>query len=174
MAVIGPVTAANGKRYARSVATFTRPADTNVYADGDLVANSTTAASVTVMSFTYGGNNTAFEFPIVRLQKSGTTATNASFRLRLYSTAPTVATVGDNGVYATNVAGFASMIGYYDGTLIGHSDGCSGFLVPETGVIKPEYLGHAGTVYGLLEARAAYTPSSGEIFIATLVQEFSI
>ena len=174
MAVIGPVTAANGKRYKRTVASFTRPTDTNVYADGDLVANSTTAASVAAMTFALSGNNIPFEIPIIRLQKSGTTVTNASFRLRLYSAAPTVATVGDNGVYATNVAGFASMIGYFDGTLIGHSDGCTGFLVPETGVIKPEYLGESGTVHGLLEARAAYTPSSAEIFIVTLVQEFSI
>ena len=176
MAAIAPTTTANGKRYRRVVDSFTRPSDTNVYAAGDLIANSTTAGSVTtgILEFAVTGSGSAFEIPAIRLQKTGASATNASFRLRLYSATPTIETAGDNGVLADNVNGNASLVAYFDGTLIGHKDGCVGFLVPDYGVIKPEYLGEPVTLYGVLEARAAYTPSSAEVFTVTVIQEFSI
>jgi hypothetical protein len=71
---------------ARPSATFTRPADTNVYASGDLVANSTTAGSVAPMAFTIGRDALGKGGMVrrVRLRKSGTSITNASFRLHLY------------------------------------------------------------------------------------------
>ena len=58
--------------------TFTRPTDTNVYAAGDLVANSTTAGSVTPMTlaFPYGQN---FAARNITLKKTKVDITNASF-----------------------------------------------------------------------------------------------
>jgi len=126
------------------------------------------------MSFAVTGNNIPFEIPFIRLQKSGTTETNATFRLRLYSALPTIATTGDNGVFASVVSGFASLIATLEGSLLGHADGCAGFLVPDCGIIKPEYLQESGTLYGLLETRAAYTPSAQEVFTAALIQEFPL
>lgn len=153
-------------------ASFTRPNDTSAYAVGDLVANSTTAGSVVALSWANFSTSGSFYPVAVLLRKSGTSTTNAQFRVHLYSVAPTVATTGDNGVYATNVAGNANWIGSYDGTMAaGHSDGCSVTCVPTEGVIDPGDLGQNPTVYALIEARGAYTPSANEVFTAVLITE---
>src|SRR6185437_974597 len=80
-------------------ANFTRPADTTAYATGDLVANSTTAGSVTPLSFTAPRYATGSgQVRRARLKKSTNTTTNATFRLHLYATSPTP-TNGDNGAW---------------------------------------------------------------------------
>jgi hypothetical protein len=148
-------------------ATLTRPADTNVYASGDLVANSTTAGSVTPMQFSVarvaGGSGMIRR---VRLRKSGTSITNASFRLHLYSASPTV-TNGDNGVWLSDQA--ATYLGGLDVTLDrAFSDGAAGNGLPISGSEINFDLAAGLVVYGLLEARGAYTPISAEVFIASL------
>lgn len=144
---------------------FTRPADTTAYASGDLVANSTTAGSVTVP--TLGINpavtgGTAF-VRRVKLKKSGTGVTNAAFRVHLYVSAPTP-TNGDNGVWLTTESGW---IGSFDVTIDkAFSDGAAGVGIPTTGtvmiVVNPT--GRFPRIFALVEARGAYTPASGEIF----------
>jgi hypothetical protein len=96
-------------------ASFMRPNDTTAYASGDLVANSTTAGSVVPMSFPLGGNSMPGTTRVarVRLSKSGTTATNASFRVHLYGASPVVAN-GDNGAWSTDQA--ANYLGAIDVT----------------------------------------------------------
>lgn len=148
-------------------ATFARPADTTAYAVGDLVANSTTAGSVTPMQVT-AARVAAGSFLInrVRLSKSGTAVTNAQFRVHLFNASPTVAN-GDNGVLLT--AGRAGYIGRVDVDMSAASpnifnDGAAaqadcGFLVA---------LAAGQVVWALIEARAAYTPASGETFALTL------
>ena len=69
-------------------ASFTRPNDTTAYASGDLVANSTTAGSVVPLQIDLG-NVAAVGHGITRitrarLTKSGTSPTNANFRIHLY------------------------------------------------------------------------------------------
>lgn len=151
---------------------FNRPADTTPYAVGDLVANSTTAASVVPISWSNVSRSGSF-YPVgVILQKSGATATNASFRVHLYSAAPSVATTGDNGVYATVVSGNGNWLGSYDGTMVAsHADGCSVTCTPTEGIIDAFVAGQNPTIYALIEARGAYTPASGETFTARLLVE---
>lgn len=158
-------------------ATFTRPNDTAVYAAGDLVANSTTAASVIPMSWAVPGNET-FDIPYIKLRKAGTgsAATNALFRLHLFSVLPTIATTGDNGVMASVVTDAAGWLGSFDNSFMaGFANSCTGLLVPTEGVIKPDFIPPVAAasilIYGLLEARAAYTPIAVEVFLATLVFE---
>jgi hypothetical protein len=147
-------------------ASLTRPADTNVYAVGDLVANNVTAASVVALTFANvvrvpGGGGMIRR---ARLKKSGTSLTNASFRLNLYSTAPTTITNGDNGVYSTS--GVADFIGSLFFTLDrAFTDGAAGFSTAEINLDLPST---NKDIYGLLEAQGIYTPVSAETFAVDL------
>jgi hypothetical protein len=141
---------------------FTRPADTTAYASGDLMANSTTAGSVVPMTFspvTRGASRSA-QIRRVRISKTGTSVTNASVRLHLYNTSTITAANGDNGAWSTSAA--ASYVGSVDVTIDkAMTDGAAGNATCEfnTGSIS---------LYGLLEARGAYTPASAEVFTVTL------
>jgi hypothetical protein len=146
--------------------TFTRPADTTAYASGDLVANDTTAGSVTPMTFTaarfaLGG----FKIKRVRLKKSGTVLTNAQFRIHFYRTTITTITNGDNGAWNTSHSGY---LGSVDVTMDkAFTDGAQGEAVCD---IRGNPASST-TILALLEARAAYVPISGEVFTPTLELE---
>jgi hypothetical protein len=154
-----------GGHTARVSATFTRPSDTTPYASGDLVANNTVASSVTPMSFAIGRGALGKGGMIrrVRLRKSGTSTTNAQFRLHLYSSSPTQtgaggAGTGDNAAWSTD--GVSSYVGAFDITVDkAFTDGAAGNGAPMVG---SEVNFTADTYYGLLEARGAYTPANGE------------
>ena len=145
-------------------ANFTRPADTNAYASGDLVANSTTAGSVTTMSFAVSrATGLGGMVRRGRLRKSGTGISGAFFRLHLYRASPTPSN-GDNGAWLTDKA--ADYLGAIDFTCDrAFTDGAIASGVPITG---SEINFTSDTLYGLLEARGAYTPVSGETFTVEL------
>lgn len=147
-------------------ASFTRPADVTAYAANDLVANSTTAGSVTPMEFAadqVAGNG------IVRratLHKSTATATLASFTLHLFTVAPVV-TNGDNGAFAVSTAE------NYVGTVAidmatGALAGTNSLWKDSAAVAWPIRVPGNGKLYGLLAASAGYTPASAEVFKVTL------
>ncbi len=169
-----PVAPAAGESHLGSVSghsiivgdTFTRPADTTAYAVGDLVANNVTAGSVTPLTLQVArANDTYVTIPRLRLKKSGTSLTNAQFRVHLYKALPTL-TNGDNGAWLTTESTY---IGSVDITMDkAFSDGAKGFGVPSVGsafIADPS----TGTrnIYALIEARAAYTPASAESFTLT-------
>lgn len=142
---------------------FTRPNDTTAYASGDLVANSTTAGSVTPISLTVArANDATGMIRRVRLNKSGTGTTNASFRVHFYRTSPTL-TNGDNGVWLSTVAGY---LGACDVTIDKvFSDAAKGTGAPLVGS-EINFLPTSGarTIFALVEARGAYTPAAQEVF----------
>jgi hypothetical protein len=153
-----------GGHTARVSASFTRPADTTAYASGDLVANNTVANSVTPMTFAISrATGMGGMIRRVRIRKSGTSITNASFRLHLYSVSPTQtggvgAGTGDNAAWSTS--GAANYVGAFDVTVDkAFTDGAGGNGAP---LVGSEINFTADTYYGLLEARGAYTPASGE------------
>lgn len=151
----------------RPTATFTRPADTTAYAVGDLVANSTTAGSVTPLQFTVA-RSAAGSGMIrrARIRKTGTNVTNAIFRLHLYNVSPT-ASNGDNGAWLTNQA--AEYVGSFDLTLDkAFTDGAAGNGIPSVGFEVNFKLPSGTVLFGLLEARAVYTPASAEVFLVEL------
>lgn len=144
-------------------ATFNRPADTTAYASGDLLANSTTAGSVVPMTLALGRKATGYGASSMirrlRLRKSGTSITNAAFRVHLYRASPTPSN-GDNGAFLTNQA--ANYIGAVDVTMNqAFTDGAGGNGVPNIG---SEINLSVQTVFALVEVRAAYTPISAETF----------
>ena len=146
---------------------FTRPNDTNAYSTGDLIANSTTAGSVVPLEFlgcSFDGGGTRIE--AVRIRKSGTSTTNAQFRVHLYALAPT-ASNGDNGAFLTNRAD--DYLGAFDVTVDrSFTDGACGRGLSMTGTPLTVVLPTGTIIYGLLEARAAYTPAAQEVFTVIL------
>lgn len=147
-------------------ASFTRPGDTTAYGVGDLVANSTTTASVVPMSFALGNAfpQSTYRLTRARLFKSGTSATSANFRIHLYQGLP-VAANGDNGAWSTTQA--LNWLGNIDVTsMLAFTDGCSGTGSAAAG--SEMYIKGSAVLYALLEAKAAYTPASAEIFTVTL------
>ena len=149
-------------RRARS-ANFTRPADTTAYASGDLVANSTTVGSVVPMTFarvTKGGGQSA-QIRRVGITKTGTSITNTTVRVHLFSVLPTLSTNGDNGAI-TIATGAAGYLGQVDVVINqAFTDGAAGWLTTEINT-------NALTLYGLLEARGAWTPASAEVITVIL------
>lgn len=151
-------------------ANFTRPADTTTYASGDLVANSTTAGSVTPLTLAVGWSQ--FKLLGARLKKSSTSISNVSFRLHLYSASPTVAN-GDNGAFSSTHSGYLGHITFDPSYCVAFSDAVGSFGTPITNSSQAPHdkriaLVSGTTIYGLLEARAAYSPASEEVFTVTL------
>lgn len=149
-------------------AMFTRPANTIQYTLGDLVANSVTAGSVVPMAFQIVANNgQAASVMRARVSKTNNDADAPVFRLHLFNASPTV-TNGDNGAFLPN--GATSYIGYIDVTTdVVFSDGDTGVGTPPGGATMSAICGGAlNVIYGLLEARSVYTPTSGEVFTVTL------
>lgn len=149
--------------------TITRPTDTNAYALGDLVANSTTAGSVTPFTFANAASITAGVGRIdrIRILKSTTTTANALFRVHIYNAAPTSLANGDNGAWSTANAGY---IGAFDVNCDkAFTDGAHGVGVPLIGGSLMFKIASGTTLYALLEARAAYAPGNAETF--TLIAE---
>jgi hypothetical protein len=141
-------------------ASFTRPEDTNAYQSGDIVGNSTTAADLVPMPFALGTSGGVM-LRRARLTKNDTDVTNATFRLHLWSSKPTQAN-GDNG--AMELRNLGSYLGYYEFVMLAGTNGAYAFALPAVGqeIITCEQ--NNKTIYGILEARGAYTPASAEVF----------
>lgn len=151
--------------------TITRPNDTTAYASGDLVANSTTAGSVTPFSFNLGFCR-GVKLWRVSISKSSASVTNAAYRVHLFNDSPTVAN-GDNGAIS---ATRSSYIGFVDvaAPATAFSDAYLGNgIFVNNSVAAPlfMYTDLDGYVYGLLEARAAYTPTAQETYAISLYGE---
>lgn len=152
-----------------STATITRPGDTTTYNAGDLIANSTTAGSVTPMSFGVsalnGGRGRVFR---VSLHKADDTVTAASFKVHLFSSSPTV-TNGDNGALAVS-----SLANYLGAVAIDQSSGgtvLAAATVWKDATVSPAIgfgVPYGGSIYGLLEAVGGYAPAASEVFTVTL------
>lgn len=149
---------------ATASANFSRPANTTQYASGDLVADNPTAGSVTPLDF--AAARRSGHTGLIRgakLRKSGTSTTNASFRIHLFATSPAVSN-GDNSAFQPTDKDI--WLGAIDITVdLACADGAVGRGVPNQGTeIFFDTPDSDLSVYGLLEARGAYTPGSAEIF----------
>ena len=147
--------------------TVTRPANTTAYAAGQLVANSTTAGSVTYPTIAAArGTNIVSVATRSMLKKTGTSLTNAIFRVHFYNAQPTVS----NGDGAAWLTGSSNYLGFFDITCTqAFSDAAIGVGIPGSGSMMT-FAPTTGTanLYFLIEARAAYTPISGEVFTVSL------
>ena len=140
--------------------TRTGGGDTNVYAIGDLMANSVTANAVVPISFTVPCSGILTG---ASLNKTGTSVTGASFNLHLFSVSPTV-TNGDNGVFLSNQAA-SWLCTLQVSSMKACSDGAFGSGIHAVRNQAPITVpAGGGTIYGLQEANGVYTPISAEVF----------
>lgn len=145
----------------RSSTAKARPADTTAYASGDLVANSTTAGSVTHHQISVGQGRGKIKR--AGLKRSGTQAiTNGSFRIHVFTADPGAPTNGDNGALVFNTANY---LGYADVTLILGTAAAIGWSAAWDLVYKTD---NSQYLYAVVEARGAYTPASAETFQVVL------
>lgn len=143
-------------------ASFTRPANNTAYSSGQLVANSVSAGSVTPMSFTVArANGVSVRIKRVRVAKSSNVLTGASYRLHLYTAAPTIAN-GDGGAWQTTGAA-SSYLGSFDVVMLkAFTDGAQDVGVPTIGAEMLVVPGSGQTtIFGLLEARGSYANAAG-------------
>lgn len=155
-------------------ANFTRPADTTAYAAGDLVANSTTAGSVVMLSWTIP-ERTQFWLRRIKIAKTNASVTNANFRLWLTTTSSVTFTNGDNGALSISASSLAAtdVFGPFeldvDMSLTGSGAvGASTFDEGLHAIYAASWANGKGTLYGFLEARGAYTPGNAEVFTVSL------
>lgn len=157
-----------GMPFRSTTYTFTRPADTTQYSAGDLIANSTTAGSVVPMSWLVAkGTGRPIAIRRFVLSCSNPIITAGTYKVWLYSAAPTIVTAGDNGSFATDVSGvgFIGESGII--TVAGFSDASASDAAPLVGteiVVAPTVT----TIYGLLTTTGTPTPLSAETFSVTL------
>lgn len=143
-------------------ATFTRPADTTAYAVSDVVANSTTQASVVISSITLArGNSIPFRLKNVRIMKSTNVTTNASFNLYVFNA--TVTGIADNAQWTmlnADKAKYAARIGL---TMFTEGTGSTGCMAEVNNLDIP-IISTDSKLYLVLVAAAAYTPGNAEVF----------
>lgn len=161
---------------------LTRPADTLIYAAGDALANSTTAASVVPLSFPLAGRGSGLGGIILggKLITNSTSAI-AAVRLWLFNQEPFAAAgyQADNAALALTYnslkLGGAS---FEDDNLIGYIDFAS-FTTTSTSSISEAVfpvrtsaayrtLASLQTIFGLYEVKTAFTPISAQTFLTTL------
>ena len=145
-------------------ASFTRPDNTTAYADNDLVANDTTAASVTPLTFKLG--NGGNHIVAIRIEKSDASdVSNADFSINFYGESPTVAN-GDNGAISTDISDKIATIDI--GAMAAATDDAFCQInFGDTDFTGGLFTGKK-TVYALLEANAAYGPTAEEVFTVYL------
>lgn len=150
---------------------FTRPADTTAYTAGDLVANSTTAASVVPMEFAGVASSPGGWVNVrrVTLKKSTATITAATFSLILSQT-NAVPSSGDN----------AAFVGPAKGNVLGGAFNLSAPYAMVDGAVSVS--GSSDTLlfktadgstslFGFLVAAGAYAPGNAEVFEVSLMVE---
>lgn len=147
-----------------STKTFTRPANATAYTVGDIVGVTPGAAlEFTNIAWHEGLSGTIIS---AKLAKSGTTTTNAVFRLYIYTSAPTV---GDDNSAAnilwSQVPGLVGVVDFY--LLQSETAGASQAMI-ENIQYAFKCAETTDSLFGVLIAEAAYTPASAEQFELTL------
>ena len=158
---------------------LTRPSDTTAYAIGDAIANSATASSVTPLQFTIARVN-SFTGLIIGAQLITNSATAfAAIRLHLFNTTPFAAAgfQADNAAlaltYTALTAGSAGALPNYIGavdftTFVAQSSSAYSIGLSDQTELTFDCASASQVVFGLLEARAAFTPASAQKFSTVL------
>jgi hypothetical protein len=147
---------------ANPTSTLTRPANTTAYASGELIANSTTAGSVVVPSFTVPASGVGIQR--IRLKTNATTGWGGvNILVTLWGAVAPTYTNGDGGTYAPATTG--DMLGQYMVTLNQYGDAASGNGAIVVGSVAA--LAGYSTLYWDAQIQSAATPISGQTFKLT-------
>jgi hypothetical protein len=146
--------------------TFTRPNDTTAYAANDGVTNATSSPSPITFANAVQAAGLGAVLRTAIMRKSTTTVANASFRLYLFDTTPGTVP-NDNAAYSIPIVDVANLIGTIDFSLSAGSD-CAwgvGTLLPD---VQPFVVASGTSIFGILQALAAYAPGALEVFTIEL------
>lgn len=149
-----------------SIATFTRPSDTNGYVANDVISDSTSAPTVLTFPSVVRTPGGSAYVTFVQLMTQITTFVAAT-KLHLFSVSPTA--INDNAPYATLWSNRASRIGVIDlaaATSVGSSSDSS---VSQNDFVRLFFSTAVGTtsIFGLLST-APFTPTSAQPFYLVL------
>lgn len=133
--------------------TLTLPSTTTAYSAGQLIANSATAGSVTVPSFSFTGSI----IPRLRLSINDTTSTawgGVGIQVDLWSAPPTVAN-GDRGAFSP-ATGTANHLGSFTCTMSPeYGDGAFAECAPSIGSAVIPKLASGSSIYWTLQTTSA-------------------
>lgn len=153
------------------LATFTRPNDTNAYAAGDAVTDSTSAPTVLTFSGCASANGGSGYILGALMVDSANQATKGIFELWLFDT--TVTPDNDNAAFTPTDAECATLVAIiplvasYVGDAQSGASGNAVYSSPE--MMRPFTCGGASDdLFGLLVVRNAYTPVASEVFTIRL------
>ncbi len=152
-------------------ATFTRPADTTAYAANDAICNSTSApAALTFANAALTSGHGGFVVGATIIDEANQTTT-LSATLHLFSVVPATLT-NDNAALALANADLANYVGnikFTTASITNTAAGASGSVALTGTLANPlPYKCGATSLFGVLQANAAYTPVSAEVFIVML------
>lgn len=162
----------------KASANFTRPNNATQYAAQDEVSNSTvqgTAAALTFANVVAANGDTGYIVK-AKLKITGIAATasptNGVFRLWLFNAAPTM--VGDNAAWPLLDADAAKDNDYIDFAVITEGTGSTVLYALDDG-LRLGFKCAAGSrnLYGLLLAKAAYTPTALSVWTVDLMAELA-
>lgn len=153
-----------------AMASFTRPANTIAYAAGQVINNSTSAGVVLTIPKVGCSDGFGSILQSIMITSSANQSTKLAAELHLFDTAP--AAQNDAAAWAPSNAEILRCLGYIvipaAGWVVmnagsGASGNCSQFITNQCITVNP-LLAAQGALYGVLVARNAYTPISGEVF----------
>lgn len=149
-------------------ASYTRPADTNVYAANDALSNATSTTHAVLTFSDVGRKNgyTGFIYDVVCVD-SGNQSTKPQLELWLFHTAPTA--MEDNAAFDPSDAEVLNCVGIFSfNTWVQGNDtaGAGGNCRSRSDERNVLFTTAAtdNDLYGCVKVKNAYTPLSGEIF----------
>lgn len=144
--------------------TMTRPADTNIYAAGDQVSNSTTAP--TIITFANAARVSGGTGVIVGATITDSVLGSPLPDLELWLFDTTATPNNDNAAFAPTdgVANTVVAVIHLSATYAGTVN-----VILDSGALSIPFVTVAGTsLFGMLVVRNSYTPASGEVFSVRL------
>jgi hypothetical protein len=148
-------------------ASYTRPADTTAYGAGDVVANSTSAATVLTFSNIARGPGLGGVIQHALLIDSAAQSTKPDLELWLFDTAPTMQ--NDNAAWNPSDAELEALIGRIDFALGSFKTAGANGATQAANISVPfQCTAAVQAIYGVLVVRNAYTPVSAEKFTIRL------
>jgi hypothetical protein len=150
----------------------TRPANADIYTAGDAISdNATTPTSAGYFALDFATQTQGYGSVVLTdftLHKSDHDVTAASFWLLLFTTAPAFAGWEDNAALAITDAEMKECKGVVSFAAADWANVITGDIQTVSKTIGIVFGSSQTTVYGILVAGDAYTPSSGEIFTLTV------
>ena len=155
-------------------ATVTRPANTTTYAAGDVVGSSTAADNTLVLTSVNLNGNGFSTIQKAILHSSASVSTKPDIDLLLFHT--TFTTQADNAAFAPSDTEMGYLVGVINfatgGWTIGNATSGAGgnaaCVVKDIQLPVTTASGSNGNLFGIMVARNAYAPVSGEIFTLRL------